>query len=101
MKDKDIWVEDMLAATPLEIVDSGFSQQVMAKIRAREKQRLLVLAPFFVTGVASFLAFFPYGTLEKLAAPLNLDPATVLPTLAPFLFFLGLAVVVTFSEEAR
>ena len=101
MKNKDNWVEEMLAATSMEIVDNGFSGQVMAKIRAREKQRLLVLAPFFVAGITSLLVFFPYGVLENLAAPLNFDPATVLPTLAPFLFFLGLAVVVTFSEEAR
>ena len=101
MKNKNNWVEDMLAATSMEIADNGFSGQVMAQIRAREKQRLLVLAPFFVAGIASLLVFFPYGALENLAVLLNFDPATLLPTLAPFLFFLGMAVVVTFSEEVR
>ena len=101
MKNKDKWVEDMLAETSMEIIDNGFSGQVMAKIRAREKQRFLVLAPFFVAGIASLLVFFPYGALENLAMPLNFDPATQLPILISFLFFLGIAVVVTFSEEAR
>ena len=100
-KDKNIWIEGMLAATSPDIADKGFSSGVMAKIKAREKQRLMVLAPFFAAGLASLLTFFPYGALEKLSAPLNVDFATLLPGLMPILLFVAVTVLFTFSEEAR
>ena len=100
-KDKNIWIEDMLVARSPDIADKGFSGQVMAKIKTREKQRLLVLAPFFVAGLVSLVVFFPYGALEKLGAPLNVDFATLLPSLMPILLFVAVTVLFSFSEEAR
>ena len=73
----------------------------MARIRARQKQRLLVLAPFYGLGIASLLIFFPYRELEGLAAYLNLDFATLLPGLAPVFVVLAMIVLFTFTEEAR
>lgn len=101
MNNKETWVENLLAATPLEVADDGFSERVMANIRAREKQRLMVLAPFYVAGIASFLAFFPYQVFEGLATGwAGISPAMI-SGFAPVLAVLGMVILVTFSEEAR
>ena len=100
-KEKDAWVGSLLKAAPLEVADEGFSEKVMAGIRARQKQRLLVLAPFYGLGIASLLIFFPYEALEGLATFLNLEFTILLPGLVPVFVVLAMIVLFTFTEEAR
>ncbi|MCH8348426.1 MAG: hypothetical protein IH901_08065 [Proteobacteria bacterium] len=99
-KDKNAWVETLLASTPLEVADDGFSNKILAEIHARQKRRLTVLAPFFALGIASLLAFFPYRIFEALSGSLALDYGAMQPALVPVLVVLGMILFFSFSEEA-
>ena len=98
-KDHNAWVENLLASTPLEVADDGFSDKILAEIKARQKRRLTVLAPFFVLGFAALLAFFPYGIFTALTRSLELDYSAMLPTLVPALMVLAIVLFFNFSEE--
>ncbi|MHA1544129.1 MAG: hypothetical protein ACTSU8_03240 [Alphaproteobacteria bacterium] len=95
----DQWVETLLAANPVDLADDGFSKRVLANIKRQERQRLLILAPFFVGAFALFLGFFPYELFEGLAGSVSSSYKNLGPYLVPFLAVIGVFMFSMFSEE--
>lgn len=103
MNDKKLghhqWVEALLSANPVDLADDGFSKRVRANIRRHERQRLLILAPFFVGAFALFLGFFPYELFEGMLGVFSADYYSQLPFLAPLGAIVGMFLYALATEE--
>lgn len=95
----DQWVETLLSANPVDVADDGFSAKILADIKRQERQRLLILTPFFVGAFALFLGFFPYELFEGLTGSVSSSYKTLMPYLVPIGAVIGMFMFSWFSEE--
>ena len=65
-KKQDKYIEDLLKSSSLEVADDGFSEKVLADLKAYQRRRLFILAPFIALGFFAVFLFFPYGIFETL-----------------------------------